>query len=404
VKIAQQGVPTAVVGIEALTPFFIRQAPDVLVVSTETRHQAPQDAYETVYKLVRMACEIWPETALYKKTDSALRGNVGGELAAMLDAAGVPSIAYIPALPNQGRVTVKGCQLDHGRPIHETVFAIDCYAPVFDAYIPRIIAAQTDIRTLCVPVGRAGQRTETEAGEKEIWVYDAETAQDMQTVARALKAQGRQRVTAGCAGFAECLVSMLDLEGMPADVKAARAKRLCMICGSVNPITQRQIDAVRREGMTVIPLPAAAILSQDFDVERLIRTLLEKLPSHDSFAVTTADINEPEEKMAYARRLGLGREDVRCTISQRLGLLAERLCERDRDLVPMLIGGDTLYGFLKAIGGKVVHPVSELQPGCVMSRYVRDHEERWILTKSGGIGDEKILTKLRDALEEKDDG
>lgn len=329
VKLAQQGVSTAVVGIEAVNPALMKQAADVLVVSTETRHQSPRDAYDTVYRLVQLACEIWPETALYKKTDSALRGNVGSELAAMLDASGASSIAYIPALPNQGRTTVNGCQLDHGQPIHETVFAQDCYAPVTCANIPQIIAAQTEIQTVCVPVARMEEKAAGLSEKKTIWIYDSESVHDLRRVTRVLKTQGRQRLTAGCAGFAECLASLLDLPGDGPCKETIWTKRLCIICGSTNPITQRQLRAVHERGSPVVTLPANVILNPDYDADRLMQSLLEQLPACAGFAVTTVDMDVPEEKLTYARRLGLNREEVRRTISKRLGLLTDRLCEHD---------------------------------------------------------------------------
>lgn len=125
-------------------------------------------------------------------------------------------------------------------------------------------------------------------------------------------------------------------------------KRLCIICGSTNPITQRQLRAVHERGSPVVTLPANVILNPDYDADRLMQSLLEQLPACAGFAVTTVDMDVPEEKLTYARRLGLNREEVRRTISKRLGLLTDRLCEHDRELIPMLIGGDHIVWFFES--------------------------------------------------------
>lgn len=401
VKLAQQGVSTAVVDAGQADRALALPTPDVLVVSTESRHQSPREAYDTVYRLIRKAREAWPQAALYKKTDSALRGNIGSELAAMLDASGERFLAYVPALPAQGRTTVNGCQLDHGLPVHKTVFAQDCYAPITKASIPQIIREQTSIPVFCVPIGQTDKAPSGKLAKKSIWVYDSETLQDMQAAARALKKQQWQRLTAGCAGFAACLPQMLDLEGGAPEELRIPARRLCVICGSVNPITQRQLKRAGQRGLPVVTLPAEVIMNPAFDAEREARALLQKVPAGGSLAVTTADAGVPGEKMAYARQLGMEREDVRRTISLRLGRLTDLLCKMDGALIPMLIGGDTLSGFLRAAGCGGIRPWCEPQTGCVLSTYEKNGEKKWMLSKSGGIGSEDILIKLMDALEEK---
>lgn len=64
-------------------------------------------AYDTVYRLVRWAKEK-KIGCIYKKTDSALRGNIGAELSAALAADGGDRLHFVPAFPNLDRVTRGG--------------------------------------------------------------------------------------------------------------------------------------------------------------------------------------------------------------------------------------------------------------------------------------------------------
>ena len=73
----------------------------VLVVDTETRHLPPEKAYQIVEELTRAACRAGIRY-IYKKTDSALRGNIGAELAAVLQASNNRQLPFLPAFPKMG--------------------------------------------------------------------------------------------------------------------------------------------------------------------------------------------------------------------------------------------------------------------------------------------------------------
>ena len=68
---------------------------DVLVVDAETRHKQPLEAYRTILQIVKPAAESGV-SYFFKKTDSALRGNIGAELTAMLDATGRTLLNFVP--------------------------------------------------------------------------------------------------------------------------------------------------------------------------------------------------------------------------------------------------------------------------------------------------------------------
>lgn len=76
----------------------------VLVLDAETRHVAPEQAYAVVRQTTERALAANVE-CIYKKTDSALRGNIGAELAAVMDAAGADRLPFIPAFPKTHRTT-----------------------------------------------------------------------------------------------------------------------------------------------------------------------------------------------------------------------------------------------------------------------------------------------------------
>ena len=61
----------------------------------------------------------------FKKTDSALRGHVVAELAALMDTMGYQRAVYMPANPSKDRIIKDGIYYIKGVPIHETAFSYD---------------------------------------------------------------------------------------------------------------------------------------------------------------------------------------------------------------------------------------------------------------------------------------
>ena len=76
VQLAAHGIPTQVVVGQA---DLSACSSTVLVVDTETRHLPAAKAAKAVEELTRSAVENGV-SCIYKKTDSALRGNIGAEL------------------------------------------------------------------------------------------------------------------------------------------------------------------------------------------------------------------------------------------------------------------------------------------------------------------------------------
>jgi len=124
---------------------------EVLAIDANTRRLSVEHAAETTAELVR----LWPMSGatqtgfIFKKLDSTLRGNFAAELAAVLRvcsgmASGAErvSIVMAPALPAQGRTTVGGRQMVHGRPLEEA-----------DIWTSEVGALRSDISTLLAEAG-----------------------------------------------------------------------------------------------------------------------------------------------------------------------------------------------------------------------------------------------------------
>lgn len=127
----------------------------VLVVDTETRHLPAGEARSVVLRLAVRARKAGIPY-IYKKTDSALRGNIGAELAAVLEASGEERLPFFPAFPQTGRITRGGIHYVDGIPVTESPFGRDPFEPVQSSVVTELIAGQTGTPATSLPAAFAG--------------------------------------------------------------------------------------------------------------------------------------------------------------------------------------------------------------------------------------------------------
>jgi len=217
-KFAGQGVSSCVT-----TQTMVSGPPEVrvLVIDTETRHVAAEDAAGVVRHVAESALPFAP-WLIYKKTDSTLRGNIAAEFRALLELVPDRPLVYAPAYPEMGRTVKRGRLFLEGMPLHETAFAIDRLNPV----------RESDIRALL--------------GGIPAVVLDGESNRDILAAASRIMATDPPALAAGPAALAgalaECIPSLAR-----AEVRALpRLPRCLVVNGSLHPASIAQADFARR--------------------------------------------------------------------------------------------------------------------------------------------------------------
>ena len=391
VQFAARGIKTrVVVGADAA---LTHRNADVLVVDTETRHLPAAKAYEAVERLVRRAGHAG-FAYLYKKTDSALRGNVGAELAALLNASGSRQLAFLPAFPQMNRVTKNGVQYIDGAPVTESPFGVDPFEPVRHAAITDLLAEQTDLPAASFPALAADGNVPAANG---ILVFDAATVDELRSTGRALLNHGGLRVLAGCAGFGAVLPELLGLGG--ADVTCpALDPRLLVICGSVNAITLAQLDKAEQAGFTRLRLTPHQKLTPDYwysdEGQAALKKIEKTLAAHPYNIIETNDEGGNEPTAAAADALGLTREAMRVRIAGGIGQLVGAIFASPSVGTLLLTGGDTLLQCMNSVSVHELEPICEMERGVVLARFGCNGTTRYVITKSGGFGQADLLTKL----------
>lgn len=385
IQFAREGTKTCV-AIGACAPLSARASFPVVVIDSETRHLPHRSAYDAVYKITSAARAAGVKY-IYKKTDSALRGCIGAELTAALDASGADELVFAPAFPKVRRTTEKGTQYINGVPVSESAFGRDPFEPVRHSYIPDIIAEQSDVTV----------RLESEAaapGEKRITVCDAATDGDLAAVARRLGENGGT-LAAGCAGLAAHLNSFIRLP-KGETLKPRKTNGIFVVCGSLNPISEEQLDYAEMNGFTRISLTAEQKLLDGYlsttDGKQWLARLKELSLSGQRIIIDT--VGTWKECLEYASDLGIKNTDVRLKVAYRLGEIMEAWLGFNVNQTLVTIGGDTLASFMRQVGCDELTPMCELSDGVVCSLLKNKGREVQIVSKSGGLGRKTVLRDI----------
>lgn len=391
IKFAKSGARTQVMLHADFSFSEIDKDCTILVVDTETRHLEPNHAYQVVFDLVRR-CDAYGVEFFYKKTDSALRGCVGSELAAVADATGC-AVQFVPALPKENRTTRGGIQYIDGVPVAKSIFGRDPFEPVQHSEIKEILREETDKKILLV--GRGEECGEME--EPGIVVYDASTDEDIYKIARNLFKQKKMRALAGCAGFASCLQDVWNFPKQK--MKQPRLTRsLLVACGSINEITRKQVLYAERVGFERLSLSVEQKLQEGYldtpEGDLFMRKFWEKCLSGNPVMLDTCSERPVEEAALYAEKKGISREEIRGRIAGRVGELVKRWLDFGLDDTVAITGGDTVYAFLEGIDCTDIEPVCEAVPGVVLFNIKLGERVLQVLSKSGGFGNEDVFAEI----------
>jgi uncharacterized protein YgbK (DUF1537 family) len=183
---------------------------DVVACNAGSRDLEPAAACRAIADAVARLAAERPQR-WFKKIDSTLRGHIGRELAVVIDRLEPAATVVCPAFPSAGRIMRRGRTYVHGTPLEQTP-PWPSPAPAWVAHLPTMLAANA---IPSVAIGRA----ELASGELErhlrsaqgggALVVDAVTEADLDPLAAAGLACGRDVLWVGSAGLAAALASAL---------------------------------------------------------------------------------------------------------------------------------------------------------------------------------------------------
>lgn len=344
---------------------------DAAVINTESRHLTARAAYDRVYEAVSKVKDFGSDIVFYKKIDSALRGNIGAELEAMLQASGRDTMWLVPAYPDTGRTTQEGIQYVDGVPVFESQFGNDSLNSLKNSCIASIIKEQTDLEA-------AHCKSDLNVKKiAEIMFVDAATNGELNQIAATLLDRRGSFCFSGSAGFAAALARHLhnDLE----IIKDAclETSGLIAVCGSIQPSAVEQLAAAQEAGLPVYTLSPSEKFCSGFTAPAI---------SDDTIIICSAssqaDVPAANEAICTA---GIHADAAAACVAGKMAKYLAYFAEKHENAALCVVGGDTLSAVVKELDCREIRPEFELFPGTVVSEIQTKFGLRKLITRSGGF-------------------
>ena len=383
-----------------------KQETEVWAVSTESRNIPANQAVENVKKALCSFQENFSFEYYYKKIDSTMRGNIAPETLTMINILGYDAAIIMPAFPQEGRITVGGYHLLKGVPLGRTEMAMDPHSPILESHVPTLLMSQLedkqknligtiDLKTVMNGAGPILIKINELIKEgKKLIVADATSITDIEQIALAIKKCDKKLLPTGTAAGAQVL-GKFWLSGIEKEHEPLHLEKLpkFVVSGTATQITAEQIAKLEQsddiENVNFIALDVKDILAGVTDdiVDRIYRNLSSGITVvvHTSHLIANFDGFSEDSFNAE-----LTKDKLAIKITDYLADLTEKVLAKI-NVILITLGGETSYKCCKAIKSNELKLIDEVAPAISICS---DINKRWIVTKSGNLGNTKTLIEI----------
>lgn len=374
----------------------------VVAMTTNSRGLSPEEAYRLTQKAV-LGLPFRSEDILYKKIDSALRGNIGAEIDAILDGTAGTKVALVaPALPENHRITCGGYQLIDGIPVHETEMANDPVTPVNESHLPTLLTAASHYKVghLSLNTVSHGVKKTIELLEKRIAegcrivVADATQTGHLEILSQVCISYSSVIIPCGTAGLAGTLAKHLfspKLNGGSGDQKNNPADGIIAAvigsksCNALLQINQALLEYKWLEEIEVQRKAVSMPESRTEEIQRVVEYACRATACGKRGVIIRFDSDPGIDGAA------LNAADLADGLGETARILAE--CVKVHTFY--LSGGDIAIGTVSKLGGWGVTVEAEPEPGICSGRLQGGKfEGARIVTKAGSFGDPGTLARI----------
>lgn len=386
---------------------------DCVVYPTDSRSVEPDIAYNRVFNVASILKS--DDVKLYsKRIDSTLRGNLGSETDAILDALGDDRVAMVvPCFPASGRVLVGGYLLVNGLPLHKTEAAADPKNPIKTSKAQELFVAQSRYPVQSITMNDLTQgEAHVIARIKELHdngvrtiLFDSVTQEDIDLCADAVIASGVPFVAVDPGVFT---ATVARKRIVPITQQVSR--RILVAVGSVNAVTRVQVEQfLLSQPVHNVYIEVGELLESEqrrsAEIRRVADEVLQAQADFEVCSIIGSGII-PERRVPfepYMQRYG-------CTANA----LSQRINDAIAELCDIIITADNRFGGLYSCGGDITVAVcrrfeavglrllSEVVPLAAFGELMGGrYDGLKIVTKGGMVGDQNALVTCVHYLKEK---
>ena len=400
------------------------------VFDTESRDIDAQSAYTNVFKIAKLIKkERFEEkidtfdqkrSIIYKKIDSTVRGNIGSELQAAIDAIEPEITVFAPAFPQSGRTTENGYQLLNGIRLEETELKNIPKSPITTSFIPDIIKKQSNLDTAIITLEDIHKGSAfiyekalylKNAGVKVI-VCDVTEKEDLEAVAASFL-NFKTPLFVGSAGLADAIASLVFKNKEKTVNRNTPSfynlSKILILAGSISAVTRAQCQNLLQNFSSNNKEQKIRVLLERIDPEQFLtdpKKELERIIASvtSSFAALAFD-----EKLIVLIAGALDENDVAKSkeCGQKLNIeffnVGERMAKLMGDLMAALApsfnafimtGGDTAVHACKEVGANSFKVLGEIEKGIPLCLIDSGIPQNCVLvTKAGALGTPQVFTK-----------
>lgn len=375
----------------------IKNKEAAIVFDTESRNIVREKAAEKIKYALKTINDA-NFSVIYKKVDSTLRGNLGTELEAALQNSQFDMAVLSPALPYNGRTTKNGCHYLSGIELSKSDLARDPFSPVLHSYIPDILKLQTAIPAETIKLIEVRQGAawlcekfkELRSNGFKIVVADAETDQDMEIIAEALKDSGLNLLPCGSAG----LLSRLVLNKCRQFKAKPTNKPVFVISGSPAENNKSQIKKAKASGYSIVEFDLNTAKSNADITETICKIsdkVIELLTQGKSTVVDAAGNGKSHIADQYKDNHSALISDSKLLQNIIAGIF-KRITDKVELAGAMIIGGDTLNNICRKMDVSAIKISGEVEPFIPSGELIlADGRKIPIVSKAGGFGNENTI-------------
>ncbi len=324
-----------------------------MVVNANTRHLTPSGVFER-YRTI--PASVLSADRHYLKVDSTLRGPVGASITALLNRLPQYRGALLcSAFPKNHRIIVKGRLLVDSQPAHHTALADDPKNPLTTDNIADVLRATTEWPLVTVPTTAFG---DTDWSQTAIFIADATCTTDLEQLADILVAHPNL-LPVGSAGWAAVLAARWKTTPPP-DAEWGTFDGILAVVGSRHPVSRRQVGQVRNQA--------------DWSISKGDGTVMAR---HHIFMTPEPNHDHPEQALEKLAETA-----------------AQVLTKSNRRVLVVSTGGDTTLALTRHLNIETLLPLTELEPGIVLSRSLGNRRPIYLISKSGGFGSPHFFPNL----------
>lgn len=386
---------------------------DCILYPTDSRAIDPKLAYNRVYNVAKLLKN--ENVKVYsKRIDSTLRGNLGSETDALLDALDNQAIAMVvPCFPEAHRMLVGGYLLVNSIPLHRTEAATDPKTPVNTSDAKQLYAKQSKYPVASIYLNdlMAGKehlvnkiREYKESGIRTI-IFDSISQEDMDLIAEAVVESQVKFIAVDPGSFTATITRKLVI---PSSQKS-KFKILATV-GSVNPVAKTQVDELflSQKICNVFVTTRELLESEErrnAEIERVVNEILDSCEAYEICTVVGDGIS-PENRIdfkPYADRLMCSTDEVSNLINTSLAEITYQILNRNKAFQGIYTsGGDITVAVSKKFKTAGIRLLDEVVPLAAYGEFIAgEYDGLKIITKGGMVGDKNAMITCMRYLKER---